>query len=151
MSYPWQPFGANVTPQFVWNLNGDLTLFAPEPPGGFDGMILSNPALSGPGPFDGTRFVEETSVLTRCQIMLRVPATVLGTTFVELYRIRGGVVTSLAVVGLASAAPDAFAEAELSIFTSPNLQLGDMLFVALDGLGAPAGTQDLTISLWVRP
>ena len=151
----WQPVGTGggglgpVSPEFEWNLNGALVLFTPQP-GTFDGMLASNPALSGPGPFDGTRVVRRAGTLTLAGFTLRVPATFPGgPTFVEFYRMRAGVVASLVAVGLGTVAPTTFSGVS-TVPTVTDLMPGDLLFIALAGV-APAGTEDLSAFLQVAP
>lgn len=146
----WSAAGVVCAPQFEWNLNGSFDTFAPEPAGGFNGLPVTDPALSGPGPFDGTRVVTAAGTLVEYEIILRVPPAVLATTFVEFYRIRAGVVTSIALAGIASVAPNAFT-AVSGVPAPADVAVGDLLFVALDGLGAPAGVADISLSLRMVP
>ena len=138
-----------IQDEFEWNLNGALVLFTPQP-GTFDGMAASDPALSGPGPFDGTRRVRRAGTLALSGFTLRVPAALPGgPTFVEFYRMRAGIVASLGLVGLGTVAPTTFSGVS-SVPTVTDLQAGDLLFVAL-GAVAPVGTQDLSAFLAVAP
>ena len=125
---------------YNWNLNGMLSV-QPLQPGSFDGMLTSNLALLGPGPFDGTRVVQVASTITLSGFVLRVSAG--PVTFVEIYRIRAGLVASLVVIGL-GATGSAFS----GVSTVPpivDLLPGDLLFVAMSA--APVGAEDLSVYL----
>lgn len=132
-----------------WNLNGPVAAQAPQP-ASFDGLPVTDPALSGPGPFDGTRVVNGDTLLTAVHFVLRVPPPVLATVLFEVYRIRAGIVTSLTgTLALPSVAPNAFTELSFPIPAplAPAIT-GDMLFVALAGTG-PAGAEDFSVQLKV--
>jgi hypothetical protein len=142
------PLGS-IAPEYEWNLNGVLAFITPQP-GTFGGMLASNPALSGPGPFDGTRLVRRPGTLALGGFTLRVPAAFPGgPTFVEFYRMRAGVVASLGVMGLGTVAPTTFSGVS-SAPAPTDLATGDLLFVALAGV-APVGAADLSAFLQVTP
>jgi len=153
------PVGA-VAPQFEWNLNGSLIGPGTQPPAGFDGMSTVAPfpapdvaALTGPGPFDGTRLVTRPGTIVLCGFWLRnsgVPGTV---TWIEFYRIRAGLVESLTPsptrVGLGGTG-NAFS----GVTTVPavtDLLANDLLFVALtaDGPGPAPTAEDLSAFIQV--
>jgi len=151
---------APVTPAFEWNLNGSLIGPGTQPPAGFDGMSTVAPfpapdvaALTGPGPFDGTRLVTRPGTIVLCGFWLRNPGASGQVTWIEFYRIRAGTVTSLtpfpARVGL-SGGPTAFS----GVTTVPavtDLLANDLLFVALtaDGPGPAPTAEDLSAFIQV--
>jgi hypothetical protein len=152
------PVGA-VAPAFEWNLNGSLIGPGTQPPAGFHGMSTSSPpadvaALTGPGPFDGTRRVTRSGTIVLCGFYLRNPGASGQVTWIEFYRIRAGTVTSLTPfpvrVGLSGGAT-AFS----GVTTVPavtDLVVDDLLFVALAADGGPALTaEDLSAFIQVTP
>ena len=134
--------GGGVLSSFLWNLDGAISAF-PLQPGSFDGMLLTDPALVGPGPFNGARTVQVASTITLSGFFLRVATG--PVTFVEVYRARAGLVASLILLGM-GATGSAFS----GVTTVPpivDLLPGDLLFVSL--AAAPVGSQDLSIFLQV--
>jgi len=134
--------GTGAQPSFGWTLDGAISAF-PLQPGSFDGMLLTDPALVGPGPFNGARTVQVASTITLSGFFLRVATG--PVTFVEVYRARAGLVASLVMLGL-GATGSAFS----GVTTVPpivDLLPGDLLFVSL--AAAPVGSQDLSIFLQV--
>jgi hypothetical protein len=151
------PVGA-VTPAFEWNLNGSLIGPSPgtQPPAGFNGLSTSIPAdvavLRGPGPFDGTRLVTRPGTIVLCGFYLRNPGLIGAVTWIEFYRIRAGVVTSLTPfpvrVGLSGGAT-AFSGVTM-VPAVTDLVADDVLFVALAADGGPAPTaEDLSAFIQV--
>lgn len=143
--------GTTAVPHhFVWNANGDLPAFEPQPGGGFDGMLQNNAALSGPGPFDSQRTAEFAGVIDVLRIVQRVPSTAPSTTTVEFYRIRGafpGTVESLGLVSLNNT--QQFQSATAAPVVN-DLLAGDILFVAFSAVpGLDAA--DLTCSVELLP
>lgn len=135
-----------IAPAFEWNLDGLLSGAPIQPPGGFDGMATSNPALLGPGPFDGARVVTRPGTIVLSGFVLRVSAV--PVTFVEFYRIRAGIVASLGpVVGL-GATGNAFSGVS-TVPSVTDLLPGDLVFIAL--AEAAVGAEDLSAYLQVTP
>ena len=138
-------------PGFEWNLNGVLGATFPQP-GTFDGLLTTDPALAGPGPFDGTRLVRAAGTLLTLGFVVRVPATAPGgVTSVEFYRIRAGVVTSLSAPSLFTVVPGNFSLVSVPVPGPLAAVLpGDLLFVALAAV-APLGAADLSAFIEVAP
>ncbi len=143
--------GPRLDPGFEWNLNDVLGATFPQP-ASFDGLPTSDPSLSGSGPFDGARLVRAAGTLLNIGFILRVPADVPGgTTSVEFYRVRAGVVTSLGVASLFTVAPTAFSSVSVAIPGALAAVLpGDLLFVSLAAV-APVGAADLSAYIEVAP
>jgi len=148
------PVGA-VAPQFEWNLNGPVAGAPVQPPLGFNGMLanINVAALTGPGPFDGTRLVTRPGTIVLCGFWLRNPGVPGTVTWIEFYRIRAGFVESLTPsptrVGLGGTG-NAFS----GVTTVPavtDLLANDLLFVALtaDGPGPAPTAEDLSAFIQV--
>jgi hypothetical protein len=135
--------GAGSTSPFVWNANGLLSgHFAQS--GSFNGMAVGNAALAGDGPFDGQRTVAIAATILNMRAIQRAPNANPANTQVEVYRLRGGVVTSLGVISGAMATN--FATASQAPGAAA-LQAGDVLFVAFAAQSVDPTGADLTVYL----
>lgn len=141
-----------VGSEFLWNANGDLVAYDPQPIGGFNGMLQDNLALSGPGPFDGQRIAYKPSFISGFRVIQRSPGSSPSVTGVEFYRIRGsypGIVTSLGIVSFLNGQQFQSASGVVNPGTE-DIAVGDIFFVAFESVpGLDAA--DLTAFLELVP
>lgn len=135
--------GAGSSSPFAWHANGLLSGHFAQA-GSFNGMAVGNAALAGDGPFDGQRSVALAATILNMRAIQRVPNTNPANTQVEVYRLRGGVVTSLGVISGAMATNFATAVQAPGV---ADLQAGDILFVSFAAQSVDPTGADLTVYL----
>lgn len=135
--------GAGSSSPFAWNANGLLSGHFAQA-GSFNGMAVGNAALAGDGPFDGQRTAALAATILNMRAIQRAPNTNPVNTQVEVYRLRGGVVTSLGVISGAMATNFATA---VQAPASAAIQAGDVLFVSFAVQSTDPTGADLTVYL----
>lgn len=151
--YAWVPDtvgggggGGGGTTEFSWFLPGLISDYTPSP-SSFYGMDITDPALTGPGPFDGSRRVPRAGTLTFCGANLRIPTVAPGYgVFLSIYVIQAGLVDLVQQIAYMPIAPNNFAARDYVI--SKPVSAGDILFVSTDNTGpVPVGAADLSVYL----